>query len=79
MDSRSPVDSNHRALHELRLVIPGPHRARHGYELHKRIYEYAWPCGCSASGHDLMALEVRFCLSHQDVLTGYDHDAHCSR
>jgi hypothetical protein len=65
-----------RALHELSIVIPGKYRVRHNYHLHKRVYEYRWPCGCSGSGNDSTALDVHYCASHHDLLMLYPKTAY---
>ena len=65
-----------RALHELSIVITGAYRVRHNYRLGARIYEYRWPCGCSASGNDSAMLDVNYCAPHRELLMVYPRTAY---
>jgi hypothetical protein len=61
-----------RPLRTLRLVIPGRYSNAFMLMRGNIFREYAWHCGCSASGSDEQSLTVERCIIHFHLLAGHD-------
>jgi hypothetical protein len=58
-------------LHCLKMVLPAKYSVTVIADGARRSSLYTWSCGCTASGFDEAAVDVRCCKPHDVMLTGF--------